>query len=66
MNKSKQLQTIRKRMIHLERRDDVMLVTLENGKVNVLDTAFLKEIEDCFADLIVDDCKGVVLTGKGS
>ena len=53
-------------MIHLERKNEVMHVTLENGKVNVLDTVFLKEIEQCFKDLSSDDCKAVIITGAGS
>jgi enoyl-CoA hydratase len=53
-------------MIHLERKNEVMEVTLENGKVNVLDTIFLKEIEQCFKDLSNDECKSVIITGLGS
>jgi enoyl-CoA hydratase len=53
-------------MIHLERKNEVMVVTLENGKVNVLDTTFLQEIEQCFKDLSRDECKSVVITGAGN
>ena len=53
-------------MIHLERKNEVMVVTLENGKVNVLDTTFLQEIEQCFKDLSSDECKSVVITGAGN
>ncbi len=52
-------------MIHCKKENDIVVVSIENGKLNVLDTAFLKEIETCFKELADAPCKGVVITGTG-
>jgi enoyl-CoA hydratase len=51
----------------IERTDvgPVAVLTLANGPVNVLDTAFLREITETFGELADDPARAVVLTGAG-
>lgn len=51
-------------LVHVERRDDgVAVVRLENGKVNALSTALLRQLEDAARSLTDDPPGAVVVTG---
>lgn len=50
----------------VERRGDIAVVTLDRPPVNALDREFLETIADGFGKLGKDDCRAIVLTGKGS
>jgi len=49
--------------VHLERRGDVALITLANGKVNALSTAVLGQLEATAGRLVDDGVGAVVITG---
>src|SRR2546423_9361986 len=51
-------------LVHLERRDDgVAVVRLDNGKVNALSMALLRQLEDAARSLTDDPPGAVVVTG---
>ena len=51
-------------LVHLERRDDgVAVVRLDNGKVNALSMALLRQLEDAANSLTDDPAGAVVVTG---
>jgi len=52
-------------VIHLEKREAVALVTLEHGKVNLMDLELLRAITKQFEELRQSDAQAVVLTGSG-
>ncbi len=52
-------------MLELKKTGEATVVELARGKGNSLDTAFLRDIRGCFAELRKDPPRGVVLTASG-
>lgn len=53
-------------MIRREDRDDVVVLTIDHGKANAIDTDLFDGLNDHLDALETSDARAVVLTGKGS
>ncbi len=59
------LKIIEMKTLQLEIQDGIAIVTIDNGKVNAIDTALAKELWEVFVDLEKNETvKGAVLSGR--